>query len=334
MELFILGTSSGVPTKARNVSATAVCITNRKPWYLVDCGEGTQHRLLHLPLSLANLRAIFITHVHGDHTYGLPGLLATAAMVGRTEPLTIICPPEIETFIKQTQLLSDMFVNYPMEFIHTHSKGVLFSDDAIEVKAVPLSHRVPTHAFVFTKTIKKVQLDRQKLMDDGISQGPLWGKIQQGIDVQLSDGRTIVANDYRQVNQDRKRIIVSGDNDTPEKLADVAEGAHVLMHESTYTQEISDKVGKSPMHSSAKAVASFAERHNIPNLVLTHFSARYHSIEALNYSKIKSTKGHNIQEVEDEAKQYYSGNLILANDLEHYILDDQGQLNKNDNLPL
>jgi len=88
MDLLFLGTCAGVPTKARNVSATAVIEASGSGWYLVDCGEGTQHQLLRTPLSIRDLRAIFITHVHGDHCFGLPGLLASAGMSGRTQPLS------------------------------------------------------------------------------------------------------------------------------------------------------------------------------------------------------------------------------------------------------
>ncbi|WP_444997439.1 MBL fold metallo-hydrolase [Aliikangiella sp. IMCC44359] len=99
MELIFLGTSSGVPTKNRNVSGLAIKMQKNKHWYLVDCGEATQHQILHTKLSIKYLEAIFITHVHGDHCYGLPGLLASMSMAGKTEMLTIVAPKNIEKMI-------------------------------------------------------------------------------------------------------------------------------------------------------------------------------------------------------------------------------------------
>ena len=116
MELIFLGTSSGTPTKSRNVSAVAVKKQNNKRWYLIDCGEGTQHQILRTKLSLLHLSVICITHIHGDHCYGLPGLLASASMDGRKELLTVIAPEGVRLFlnsiIKTTQLELSFKVNF------------------------------------------------------------------------------------------------------------------------------------------------------------------------------------------------------------------------------
>ena len=127
MEVIFLGTSSGVPTKHRNVTAIAVKMLKSKSWYLVDCGEGTQHQILHTNLSLNNLQAIFITHVHGDHCYGLPGLLASAAMSGRTNSLTIIGPGNIREFIENTQKTTQMRLSFNINFIDVEK--VSYFDD-------------------------------------------------------------------------------------------------------------------------------------------------------------------------------------------------------------
>ena len=115
MEILFLGTSSGVPTKTRNLPATIVKIANSKRWCLVDCGEGTQHQLLRVSLTVNNLDTIFITHMHGDHCYGLPGLLASATMCNRTNPLTIIGPPELKDFLAVVQKATA--IDYPFELI-------------------------------------------------------------------------------------------------------------------------------------------------------------------------------------------------------------------------
>ena len=112
-----LGTSSGTPTKQRNVSAIAIKKANAKSWHLIDCGEGTQHQILHTHLSLNTLSSISITHIHGDHCYGLPGLLASAAMAGRTDPLLIIAPQGIQRFIETTCQLTELQLPYKINFL-------------------------------------------------------------------------------------------------------------------------------------------------------------------------------------------------------------------------
>ncbi|MFW5824524.1 MAG: MBL fold metallo-hydrolase, partial [Marinobacter sp.] len=122
MELTFLGTSAGTPTRARNVTALALRHGGPRHWYLIDCGEGTQHQLLRTRLSVMQLQAIFITHVHGDHTFGLPGLLSSASMAGRTEPLPIIGPPQLEPFIGTALASTDSSLGFELEFINAEAE--------------------------------------------------------------------------------------------------------------------------------------------------------------------------------------------------------------------
>lgn len=317
IELIFLGTSSGIPTRTRNVSALAIKPKNSKSWCLVDCGEATQHQLHHTSLSLVQLSTIFITHVHGDHCYGLPGLLASASMAGRTAPLTIVAPEKIETFVRSTLQLTDAHMSYELRFknivdyVSTDNQKT-YTTAEFSVFAAELSHRVPSYAYVFDLLPQKPSLNIEKLERDGIPRGPLWGRIATENTIEFEDGRRISCADYYAEEGDPLRAIIGGDNDTPECLKKVAGSAHVLVHESTYTQEVSDRVGPGPQHSSAAQVAKFAQEENIPNVILTHFSARYHHPD--------TAKAESIQSVEDEAKRFYSGNLFLARDLDVYTL--------------
>jgi ribonuclease Z len=315
--LYFLGTSSGVPTKERNVSGIALKLPETKSWILVDCGEGTQHQILNSPLSLLALKAIFITHVHGDHCYCLPGLLASAGMSGRTDSLLIVAPKEVEQMFLAVKDATDLHLPYEVEFTETSSESTYKVDD-IKVMAIGLSHRVPSHAFCFDASSTKHVLNKEKLIASAINRGPLWGEIQKGDDITLDDGRVIRASDYLDVTLSAARVIVAGDNDDPSLLFKVARDADVLVHESTYTQEILEKVGSGPQHSSALKVAEFAGRCRIKNLVLTHFSARYHS-------KNDGSKN-SIDEVRLEAERAYSGSLFLANDHDELVLSDNGKL--------
>jgi len=319
MEFTFLGSSAGTPTRSRNVSALALGPTGPKPWYLVDCGEGTQHQLLRSRYSVMQLKAIFITHIHGDHTFGLPGLLTSASMLGREEPLDVIAPPQVQTFIRAAVENSDSSLSFDLNFINSEAPEFHWEDRYFSVSTVPLSHRVPCHAFVFTERNIERQLQQEKLQADGIEPGPEWGELQKGKDVLLPDGRLLKADDYTQIARHPRRIIVAGDNDTPERLTDACQNAHVLIHEATYTQEVSERVGPWPQHSSAEQVARFARKVQLPNLVLTHFSSRYQSGPG---------GSPHINQLAAEALQYYKGQLFLAKDFDTYRLEKDFSLHR------
>ncbi len=315
MDLLFLGTSSGVPTKGRNVSATAVIEASGKAWYLVDCGEGTQHQLLHTPLSMRELRAIFITHVHGDHCFGLPGLLASAGMSGRTEPLDLILPAALQEWVRQSLAVSQTHLPFELR-LHVLESLEAWSSAHIHVSTVELSHRVPSYGYVFAEINPDPRLDVQRLQADGIPRGPLWGELAQGRDVTF-EGRLINAGDYLRPSRPGRRIIVCGDNDRPELLAEVAQGADVLVHEATFTLPVLEGSRTNYGHSTAAAVAQFAEAAGLPNLVLTHFSARYQN---------NPQRSPSIDDVRQEATARYRGQLILAADLQRYRLGRDGLL--------
>lgn len=313
MDLLFLGTSSGTPTKARNVSGLALLEDSGKGWYLIDCGEGTQHRLLHTPLSLHDLRAIFITHVHGDHCYGLPGLLASAGMMGRKAPLEIIAPEGIEAWVRATLQMSQSWLGYELNF-HPVEALDEWRNQNMRVEATALSHRVPSYGYRFTEARPDPRLDIEKLEHDGIPRGPLWGQLARGFDVQ-HEGRTLHSDDYLNFTRTPRRIVVGGDNDRPELFAEACQGAQVLVHEATYTQAIANDARNTFGHSTAAQVAAFAQQAGVPNLVLTHFSARYQS---------RPTRGLSIDDIRSEALEHYDGELFLAEDLMRLHLDKHG----------
>ncbi|MFV3339105.1 ribonuclease Z [Pseudomonas sp. NY15349] len=315
MDLLFLGTSAGVPTKARNVSATAVIEASGSHWYLVDCGEGTQHQLLHTPLSIRDLRAIFVTHVHGDHCFGLPGLLASAGMSGRTQPLDLVLPTALHDWVRQGLVASDTFLPFELRLLAVEDL-VEWRSEAVQVTSVQLSHRVPSVGFVFTELNPEPRLDIPRLEAKGIPRGPLWGDLAKGLTVQHG-GQLLHGSDYLRPSRPPRRVIVCGDNDNPALLADAARGADVLVHEATFTQAVVERTGVTFGHSTAAAVARFAEAAGVRNLVLTHFSARYQH---------DSRRSPSIDDVRAEALAHYSGRLVLAQDLQRYHIGRDGRL--------
>ncbi|MCK7549415.1 ribonuclease Z [Marinobacter koreensis] len=312
MEFTFLGTSAGTPTKARNVTGLALMHGKPRHWYLIDCGEGTQHRLLHTRHSVMKLQAIFITHCHGDHTFGLPGLLTSASMLGRSEPLFLVAPRPVRDFVETALANSDSSLSYELKYIDSEAPEFQWEDEAIAVSATALSHRVSCRAFAFTEKNRERQLLTDRLEADGIEPGPIWGELQRGRDALLEDGRVVRSDTYTTVTRPARKIVVGGDNDTPDLLKTLCTDAQVLIHEATYTQAIADKVGPWPQHSSAASVARFAENAGLAHLVLTHFSSRY---------QLSRGAYPNIDEIELEARERYRGQLILARDLATYRLN-------------
>ena len=319
MEILFLGTSAGTPTRQRNMSGLALRLRGARQWVLVDCGEGTQHRILRTPLSLMSLRAVFITHMHGDHCYGLPGLLASAGMLGRLEPLTIVGPAPLRAMLEAVMAASELTLPYPLIFLTPGdlADAALLKSSLpdLALEATALSHRIPCWAYTFTESALERRLDIDKLHADAIPSSPLWGELQRGHDVTLADGRRIAAHDYLLAPRRARRIVVAGDNDRPELLEHVARAADVLVHEATYTEDILQKIGPGPQHSSAMRVARFAQQAGVRNLVLTHFSPRYQEHGALALALL-----------EDEARAEFDGHLVLARDLDHFVLDRTGDL--------
>jgi len=315
VDLLFLGTSSATPTRARNVSATALLDDSGKGWYLIDCGEGTQHRLLRTPLSLHGLRALFITHVHGDHCYGLPGLLASAGMARREEPLDIVAPAAIEAWLRATFEMSRTALPFELRF-HPVETLEQWRSPQLHVEPAELSHRVPCYGYRFTEARPDPKLAIDRLERDGIPRGPLWGQLARGHDIEL-DGRTLRSERYLDFARAPRRIVIGGDNDRPELLARACEGAQVLVHEATYTEALVHATGNPFGHSTAAQVATFAEQVNLPNLVLTHFSARYQP---------GGRAGRSVEDIRSEAASHYRGQLFLAQDFLHLKLRKDGAL--------
>lgn len=313
MNFTFLGTSAGLPTRERNVTALAVGLDDRRDWYLVDCGEATQHQLLRTTYSLARLRAIFITHVHGDHCFGLPGLLASANMSGRTTPLTICAPEGIEAFVRAVQRWADMSTfNYPLRFVRSDSANFCYSDEHVVVDAAALSHRVPSFAYRFTEIVRERHLDTALLAQFDVPRGPLWGALQRGETVTLADGRVIEPQQVCQPQRRPRRAVVGGDNDRPELLEPMLRDCDLLIHEATFSDEVLARVGPHYQHSTPRQVAQAAAQAALPHLILTHFSQRYR--------RHPRAGEEGIADLAAEARAHFDGALFMAEDLARFEL--------------
>jgi len=275
MELIFLGTSAGVPTRSRNVTAILLDLqhpTHAGLW-LFDCGEGTQHQLLHTAYHPGKLDKIFITHLHGDHLFGLPGLLCSRSMAGNARPLTIYGPKGIQAFVETTLRLSGSWTDYPLEVIEI-AEGVVFQDARFTVTAQPLNHPVECYGYRVEEHDKPGALDAAALIADGIKPGPLFQQLKNGETVTLDDGSVVNGQAYLAAPVPGKKVAIFGDTaPCPEALL-LAHNVDLLVHEATLETAMEEKAN-SRGHSSTRQAATLARDAGVQKLIVTHVSSRY-----------------------------------------------------------
>lgn len=279
MELYFLGTGAGMPSKERNVTAVALTLYDeRGTMWLFDCGEGTQHQILRSPLKASRLEFIFITHLHGDHVYGLPGLLTSRSNQGGTTPLTLFGPPGLEAMLEPVLRHSQAHLSYELLYEET-VEGVLFRDEQFEVHCSKLDHRIDSYGYRVVEKDKPGKLDAAKLRTQGITPGPLFGKIKRGETVALPDGTVIDGKTFIGPPIPGKKIVILGDTRKCEAAVALAKDADVLVHEATFDSSL-DELAQMYYHSTAKDAAQTAARAGAKSLIMTHISSRYQEDEA------------------------------------------------------
>ncbi len=275
MELIFLGTSAGVPTRTRNV--TAILLNLQHPTqaglWLFDCGEGTQHQFLQTAFNPGKLDRIFITHLHGDHLFGLPGLLCSRSMAGIAQPLTIYGPKGIREFVETTLRLSGSWTDYPMT-VEEVSEGLVVDDGLRRVTAFALNHPVKCYGYRIEEHDKPGALDAQALVAQGIPAGPLFQQLKNGETVTLADGRVIHGADFLAPAPPGKKLAIFGDTAPCPAALQLAQGVDVVVHEATLEHAMEEKAN-SRGHSSTHQAAQLALDAGAGRLVITHVSSRY-----------------------------------------------------------
>lgn len=280
MELYFLGTGAGVPAKARNVSSIALKMPEYggKLW-LFDSGEGTQQQILKSPLKLSKLEKLFVTHLHGDHIFGIPGLLGSRSFQGGSSPLTIYGPRGIRRFINTALKSSQTNLPYKLDIVE-FTNGVIVDDKDFTVEIAQLDHVIPSYGFRITERDQAGKLQIDRLQAAGIPPGPLYQKIKQGERIQLSDGRTIDGRHYVGPPIRGRIVTILGDTRPCTAAVTLAQQADVLVHEATYSEH--DKLlAARHLHSTTVQAAQTAHKANVTILILTHISVRYNNDDRL-----------------------------------------------------
>lgn len=275
MEILFLGTGSGVPSKHRNVSSLALkLLDERNGIWLFDCGEATQHQILKTTLKPRKIEKIFISHMHGDHIYGLPGLLSSRSFQGGEDKVTIYGPKGIKGYVLSSLQYSGTRVSYPLEFVEYDKMGVLFKDDQFTVYVDKLQHGVPSYGFRIEEADHEGTLDAEKLKEMNIPPGPIYGRIKNKEMIELEDGRVIDGKDFVGPKHKGRIVTILGDTVKHPNSVKLAQNADVLVHEGTFGHG-EEKMARQYNHSTTTQAAEVAREANVGKLMLNHFSSRY-----------------------------------------------------------
>lgn len=276
MKLTILGCYAATPRTFTNPTSQILEIKNRL--FLIDCGEGTQVQLRKNKIRFSKINHIFISHLHGDHFFGLIGLVSTFTLLNRNTDLHIYGPKGIKEIIKLQLRLANSWTNYGLHFheLESNESEIVFEDDKVIVKTIPLQHRIYTNGFLFEEKI-----DTRKLNTDAVQNYEIdkcyYQNIKNGKDITLDDGRVIENEKLAFDPTPPKSYAFCSDTAYNEAIIPIINGVDVLYHESTFLESEETLAGKT-MHSTAKEAATIALKANVKQLVLGHYSTRYENI--------------------------------------------------------
>jgi ribonuclease Z len=278
VQVTFLGTSSGVPTRARNVSAVALRLPQRSELWLFDCGEGTQHQFLRSDLRVSQLRRIFVTHMHGDHVFGLPGLLASLGLAGTCSGIDLYGPDPLRDYLEGVLRTSSTRIGYPLRSHRVkeaaRSGSLLLDDGDISVRCTPLTHRVPAYAYRVDQKPRPGRFDVEKARALGIPPGPIYAELKAGRSVSLDDGRIINGASLCGPERPGCSVVYCTDTVFSEAAVELAAGADLLIHESTFAHAEAE-MAVARQHSTSTMAAQTALAAGVKQLMLTHLSPRY-----------------------------------------------------------
>ena len=277
MEVVFLGTSGSIPTNKR--SLPAVAILRKSELILFDCGEGTQRQMILAHIGFNRKTKMFITHMHGDHVLGIPGIIQSMSLLGRTEKLEIYGPLGIKNFVKSILRTVEFTLTFPLEVFEVHT-GVVYKNNEYDVRAVRTSHVVPGLAYALIERNRPGKFHPERARALGVPKGPLWSKLQRGENVRLPKGKNVKSRDVVGPPRPGRKVVYSGDTRPSKNLLKLARKADMLIHEATFDDELSDRA-RVDGHSTPSQVARIAKAARVKRLVLTHLSARYVNADVL-----------------------------------------------------
>ncbi len=278
IRVVFLGTSGAIPTLQR--SLPAVLIQRGNELLMLDCGEGVQRQMLQAKVGFHKKTKILISHLHGDHVLGLPGLLQSMALMDRKHPVEVYGPEGTAAFLTGVKEALHFGLTFDVQIQEIHEAGVTCNETDYTVATIWTNHVTPALAYAFLEKPRPGKFFPEKAATLGVPKGVLWSKLQHGKTVTLSDGKVVKPNQVTGPDRRGRKIVYSGDTRTFEEFAKFAEDADLLIHEATFDDSLADKA-ELDGHSTPSQAATQAKRAGVKRLVLTHVSARYNDVTLL-----------------------------------------------------
>jgi ribonuclease Z len=290
-----LGTSAAVPTLNRSLSA--IILQGSTEQWIFDCGENLQRQMMATKSSFHKKTKIFLTHLHGDHVLGLPGLLQTMALMDRKEAIQIYGPVGLRDFIVSCQQSLKFELTYEIEINEIVKSGVIVDEEKYFVETVKADHTIESYSYCFEEKPRPGKFFPEKAIGLGLPEGEMWAKLQKGETITLLNGKTVMSDDVMGPSKKGRKIVYTGDTKPFDTFAGFAKYADVIIHDCTYDDTLNEKAEVTG-HSTPTQAAKQAKMAEAKMLVLTHISARYPDAKLLLY----------------QAKKIFE-NTILAEDL-------------------
>ncbi|MEM1582020.1 MAG: ribonuclease Z [Candidatus Bathyarchaeia archaeon] len=272
LRVIFLGTAASIPTDDR--ALPSIVIQREGDVLMFDCGEGTQRQMIKAGIGLNRKMVVFITHMHGDHVLGLPGMIQTMSLLGRDKPLKIFGPSGVKVFMDTIMRTVRFWLGFPIEIHEIEQEGTIYQDRDYEIQAVWAEHSIPSLAYALVEKPRPGRFYPDKAVALGVPRGPLWSTLQRGMNIKLPDGRVIRPADVLGPSRPGRKIVYTGDTRPSNRIAELSKNADVLIHEATLDDELAERANEEG-HSTPSEAAQIALKANVKLLVLVHVSARY-----------------------------------------------------------
>ncbi len=278
-ELTVLGSSSALPTSTKFPTAHALNVHGR--FFLIDCGEGTQIQLRKAKIKFSTINHIFISHIHGDHVFGLLGLLSSFNLLGRKYPLHIYGPQELELLLKffTTHFAEELSFEIQFHPLTERKNQMVYEDKVLEVVAFPLKHRVPTFGYLFKEKKRLLNIRGDQIRKHALSINQIQS-VKSGADIHLEDGTLLLNNELTEPAYRQRSFAYCSDTAVYKKNSALLKGVDLLYHEATFLDR-DKKLAKATGHSTALQAAQMAQWSDAGQLLIGHFSNRYKGNEEL-----------------------------------------------------
>jgi len=272
LRVVFLGTAGSIPTPQRGLPAIA--IRRKNELLLFDCGEGVQRQIIQAGVGFHRKTMVFVTHMHGDHMLGLPGLFQTMSLLDRERKLEVYGPAGIMAFVEAIKQTVHFTLTFPIEVSEIKEPCVVCTEKEYEVHAIWADHVTPSLAYALIEKPRPGRFHPEKAKSLGVPEGPLWSKLQYGSVIKLPNGRIIRPEEVLGPRRPGRKIVYTGDTRPSKNLVKFAENADLLIHEATFDDELWEKA-REDGHSTPSQAAETAKKAGVKWLVLTHVSARY-----------------------------------------------------------